>query len=157
MAIGPLQVGDRAPKFALVNQHGTTISLSDFAGSKVIVYFYPEAGTPACTEQACDFRDNLGSFATAGFTVLGISKDSVENLSTFARDELVTFSLLSDSDLTVHKKYDAYGPKSLYGRPYIGTRRSTFVIDQKGRLLFVGYNVKAKGHAERLRKLFAAA
>ena len=155
MPASSLKVGDRAPNFTLMDQNGAPVSLADFAGSRVIVYFYPEAATPACTQQACDFRDNLGSLALAGYVVLGISKDSVEHLARFAATEGIAFRLLSDTDLSMHRKYDAYGPKSLYGKPYIGVRRSTFVVDENGTILFAGYNVKAKGHVARLRKLFA--
>jgi thioredoxin-dependent peroxiredoxin len=156
MTAHPLTAGNRAPKFTLPNQDGESVSLAELRGTRVIVYFYPEAGTPACTTQACDFSANLGVLSAAGYTVLGISKDSVERLHEFAAIERVTFSLLSDPDLRVHRAYDAYGQKSLYGRPYVGTRRSTFVIDEKGVIQFAAYNVKAKGHAERMRKLLGA-
>jgi thioredoxin-dependent peroxiredoxin len=152
MVAAPLEVGSRAPRFTLDDQNGAPVSLADYRGSTVVLYFYAEAGTPACTMQACDFRDNMAAFTAAGCVVLGISKDTVETLGAFAATERVNFPLLSDPTLRVHRRYDAYGPKSLYGRPYIGTRRSTFVIDERGILRFAAYNVKAVGHTARILK-----
>jgi thioredoxin-dependent peroxiredoxin len=152
MVAAPLEVGARAPTFTLDDQNGASISLADYRGSTVIVYFYADAGTPACTMQACDFRDNMRVLTAAGCTVLGISKDTVDDLAAFATAERVNFPLLSDPTLRVHKAYDAYGAKSLYGRPYVGTRRSTFIVDARGILRFAAYNVKAVGHAARVLK-----
>ena len=147
-----LEAGALAPAFTLQNQSGASVSLADFRGQKVILYFYPEADTPACTTQACDFRDNLGSLTAHGYVVLGISKDSVERLAAFEQKYGLTFSLLSDESLAVHKKYRAWGEKLNYGRTYLGTLRSTFVIDEKGRLEHALYNVKAAGHLSMLSK-----
>ena len=147
-----LEAGAKAPAFSLTNQSGASVSLSDFRGQKVIVYFYPEADTPACTTQACDFRDNLASLTTQGYVVLGVSKDSVEALAKFEEKYGLTFPLLSDESLAVHKKYGTWGEKQNYGNTYLGTLRSTFVIDEKGVLVHALYNVKAKGHLEMLRK-----
>ena len=147
-----LEAGAKAPAFSLTNQSGASVSLSDFRGQKVIVYFYPEADTPACTTQACDFRDNLASLTTQGYVVLGVSKDSVEALAKFEEKYGLTFPLLSDESLAVHKKYGTWGEKQNYGKTYLGTLRSTFVIDEKGVLVHALYNVKAKGHLEMLRK-----
>lgn len=147
-----LEVGDRAPVFTLPDEHGLPVSLLDFRGTKTIVYFYPEAMTPACTTQACDFRDNLGALQSAGYAVVGISKDSPERLAKFAERDHLTFPLLSDPDLAVHKLYDVWGEKKLYGRVVVGVRRSTFVVDENGILTHTFYNTKAAGHVAMLRK-----
>ena len=147
-----LSAGDPAPTFTLTDQDGTSVSLSDFAGRRVILYFYPAAMTPGCTTQACDFRDNLASLGGAGYVVLGVSKDSVEKLKAFQEEDGLTFPLLSDPELTVHQAYGAYGEKNSYGRIVTGVLRSTFVIDETGTLTLARYNVKATGHVKSLRK-----
>ncbi|MER3390635.1 MAG: thioredoxin-dependent thiol peroxidase [Microcella sp.] len=152
MASTRLEAGAPAPAFTLPDKDGTHVSLSDFAGQKVVLYFYPAASTPGCTTQACDFRDNLASLASAGYQVLGISKDSADALQTFADEQNLTFPLLSDPDLTVHEAYAAYGEKSMYGKTVTGVIRSTFVVDEQGALQHALYNVKATGHVASLRK-----
>jgi peroxiredoxin Q/BCP len=147
-----LKVGDAAPSFTLPDQDGKPTSLSDFAGQKTIVYFYPAASTPGCTTQACDFRDNINSLKSAGYQVLGVSKDELPALKKFQKEEGLNFPLLSDPDLTVHNAYGAYGEKMLYGKPIVGTLRSTFVVDEKGKVQLPLYNVKATGHVASLRK-----
>ena len=147
-----LAAGEQAPSFSLRNADGEPVSLADFAGSKVILYFYPAAMTPGCTTQACDFRDNLGSLQAAGYTVLGISKDAPATLKTFEERDALTFPLLSDEDLTVHHAYGAYGEKNSYGKIITGVLRSTFVIDDEGKIEQALYNVKATGHVASLRK-----
>ncbi|HEY0247555.1 MAG TPA: thioredoxin-dependent thiol peroxidase [Gryllotalpicola sp.] len=147
-----LAIGDRAPAFALPDKDGATVSLTDYAGRRVIVYFYPAAATPACTTQACDFRDDLGELTDAGYTVLGISKDPVAKLRSFADDEHLNFPLLSDEGLEVHRAYGAWGEKQLYGKTVTGVLRSTFVVGPDGLLEQALYNVKAKGHLSMLRK-----
>jgi peroxiredoxin Q/BCP len=147
-----LSAGDPAPTFTLTDQDGSAVSLADFAGRRVILYFYPAAMTPGCTTQACDFRDNLASLAGAGYVVLGVSKDSVEKLKAFQEEDGLTFPLLSDPDLTVHRAYGAYGEKNSYGRIVTGVLRSTFVIDEAGAISLARYNVKATGHVKSLRK-----
>jgi peroxiredoxin Q/BCP len=147
-----LSAGDPAPTFTLTDQDGSAVSLADFAGRRVILYFYPAAMTPGCTTQACDFRDNLASLAGAGYVVLGVSKDSVEKLKAFQEEDGLTFPLLSDPDLTVHQAYGAYGEKNSYGRIVTGVLRSTFVIDEAGEISLARYNVKATGHVKSLRK-----
>lgn len=147
-----LAPGTEAPDFTLTDSQGSTHSLSDYRGKRVILYFYPQASTPGCTTQACDFRDNLGSLASAGYTVLGVSKDEAGALEKFRTEEHLTFPLLSDPELDVHKAYGAWGEKSLYGKPYVGTLRSTFVIDEDGLIEQALYNVKATGHVAMLRK-----
>lgn len=147
-----LSPGDTAPDFTLTDSFGTAHTLREYRGRRLILYFYPAASTPACTDQACEFRDSLGSLAAAGYTVLGVSKDEQDALATFREEERLSFPLLSDASLAVHKKYGAWGEKSLYGKPYVGTLRSTFVIDEKGEIEQVLYNVKAKGHVAMMRK-----
>jgi peroxiredoxin Q/BCP len=152
MTAPKLEAGAAAPDFTLKNQDGADVSLSDFAGSKVIVYFYPAAGTPGCTTQACDFRDNINSLKSAGYQVLGVSKDTTDDLKKFQADQGLNFPLLSDLDLEVHNAYAAYGEKSLYGKTVTGVLRSTFVINEDGTIELPLYNVKATGHVASLRK-----
>ena len=147
-----LETGVSAPDFTLSDQDGKQVSLSEFRGKKVIVYFYPAASTPGCTTQACDFRDSLNSLASAGYQVLGISKDKLPALVKFKTEENITFPLLSDVDLSTHLAYGAWWEKSMYGKAVTGTIRSTFVIDEAGKVDLALYNVKATGHVAMLRK-----
>ncbi len=146
-----LEIGSKAPAFELADQDGNHVKLSDFAGKNVIVYFYPAASTPGCTTQACDFRDNLNSLKAAGYVVLGISPDEPKKLKKFVDNEGLTFPLLSDPDNAVQTAYGAYGEKSMYGKTYMGTIRSTFVVDADGNIAKAMYNVKATGHVAKLR------
>jgi thioredoxin-dependent peroxiredoxin len=152
-----LTAGDTAPAFTLTDQNGDQVSLSDFAGSSVIVYFYPAAMTPGCTKEACDFRDSLISLGGAGVQVVGISKDAPEKLKQFEERDGLNFPLLSDPDLTVHNAYGAWGKKSLYGKLLDGVIRSTFIVGADGRIEHALYNVKATGHVARVRKLLGVA
>ncbi|MDH6236011.1 thioredoxin-dependent thiol peroxidase [Cryobacterium sp. CG_9.6] len=147
-----LVAGDTAPLFMLTDQDGASVSLDDFAGRKVVVYFYPAAMTPGCTTEACDFRDNLASLASAGYQVLGISKDAPAKLKQFQERDGVNFPLLSDAALDVHRAYAAWGEKNLYGKVVTGVLRSTIVIDETGVVQLALYNVKATGHVASLRK-----
>ena len=147
-----LEVGDTAPAFTLPDQDGKPVSLADFAGKNTIVYFYPAASTPGCTTEACDFRDNINSLKSAGYQVLGVSKDNLDDLKFFQKDQGLNFPLLSDPDLAVHNAYAAYGEKSLYGKIVTGTLRSTFVVGPDGKVVLPLYNVKATGHVASLRK-----
>lgn len=147
-----LSPGDPAPAFTLPDADGTDVALSDFRGRKVVVYFYPAAMTPGCTKQACDFRDNLTEFADAGFVVLGISPDKPEKLAKFRDAEALTFALLSDPTRSVLEAYGAFGDKTMYGKKVTGVLRSTFVIDEGGRIEAAQYNVKATGHVAKLRR-----
>ncbi|GDY33873.1 thioredoxin-dependent thiol peroxidase [Gandjariella thermophila] len=146
-----LSPGDPAPAFTLPDSEGNQVSLSDFRGRSVIVYFYPAAGTPGCTKQACDFRDNLGELADAGFVVLGISPDTPEKLAKFRDAEGLTFPLLSDRDRTVMAEWGAFGEKKNYGRVVTGVIRSTFVVSPDGKIDRAMYNVRATGHVAKLR------
>jgi thioredoxin-dependent peroxiredoxin len=147
-----LAPGDTAPAFTLPDQDGAPVSLADFAGAKTIVYFYPAASTPGCTTQACDFRDNMASLIGAGYRVVGVSKDAQADLKTFADEQALSFPLLGDPSLEVHNAYGAFGEKNLYGKMVTGTLRSTFVIDESGKIQLALYNVKATGHVASLRK-----
>ncbi len=147
-----LQKGDTAPDFTLVDQDGNEVSLASYRGRKVILYFYPEAATPGCTTEACDFRDNLASLKGEGYEVLGVSRDQPAKNKRFAEAEHLTFPLLSDPDRAVHEAYAAWGEKTMYGKTVTGVLRSTFAIDDEGRIEIAAYNVKATGHVTSLRK-----
>ena len=152
-----LEPGSAAPDFTLLDQDEHPVSLSDFRGRRVILYFYPAAQTPGCTTQACDFRDSLASLQGAGYTVLGISRDLPEKLRAFRDSDGLTFPLLSDPDHVVHEAYGAWGEKQNYGKTITGVLRSTFVVDEDGAIVEALYNVKATGHVARLRKTLGLA
>ena len=147
-----LSEGDAAPDFRLPDSAGDEVSLSDFRGRHVVVYFYPSAGTPGCTKQACDFRDNLAELNDAGFAVVGISPDKPAKLAKFVADEGLTFPLLSDENRDVLTAWGAYGEKQNYGRTVMGVIRSTFIVDPDGKIAKAMYNVRATGHVAKLRK-----
>lgn len=151
-----LTAGDPAPAFSLPSADDKTVSLSDFAGRRVVVYFYPAAMTPGCTTQAVDFTAADPEFTGAGVEVLGISPDAEPKLAKFVAKESISFPLLSDADRSVMKSYGAFGLKKLYGKEVEGVIRSTFVIDVddagEGTVAIAQYNVKATGHVERLRR-----
>lgn len=147
-----LQPGDPAPDFSLPTDTGETVTLAALRGKRVVLYAYPAAMTPGCTKQACDFRDSLNSLRTAGYEVVGISPDSPAKLATFRERDGLTFPLVSDEDRRVLTAYGAYGEKQLYGKTVTGVIRSTFVIDEKGRVERALYNVKATGHVAKLRR-----
>ncbi len=147
-----LEVGDTAPEFTLTDDKGQDVSLSDFRGRKVIVYFYPRANTPGCTKEACDFRDSLAELNEAGIDVLGISPDKVDKLAKFRDDQELTFPLLSDESKEVMTAYGAFGEKKNYGKIVQGVIRSTFLVDEEGKIALAKYNVKATGHVARIAK-----
>jgi peroxiredoxin Q/BCP len=147
-----LVAGDPAPDFTLPDSTGTNVSLSDMRGQSVVVYFYPAAGTPGCTKQACDFRDNLAEFNDAGFAVLGVSPDSPAKLAKFVEAEGLTFPLLSDPGKSVLTEWGAFGEKQNYGRTVQGVIRSTFIVGADGKIAKAAYNVRATGHVAKLRK-----
>ena len=149
-AFARLEAGLTAPDFTLPSDNGGSVTLSALRGQNIILYFYPAAMTPGCTTEACDFRDNLARLSSRGFTVLGVSKDPLDKLIRFRERDHLTFPLLSDADLTVHRLYGAYGEKKLYGKVYEGVIRSTFVIDGDGVIRVARYNVRAKGHVDSL-------
>ncbi|MFJ4029972.1 thioredoxin-dependent thiol peroxidase [Paenarthrobacter sp. NPDC089989] len=147
-----LLVGTQAPDFALLDADGNKVSLSDYRGRNVIVYFYPQAATPGCTTEACDFRDNLASLQGKGYDVIGISPDAPEALSSFTGDFALTFPLLSDEDHAVALAYGAWGEKLVNGEIVEGLVRSTVVLDGEGKVTHTQYQVKAQGHVQALRE-----
>jgi thioredoxin-dependent peroxiredoxin len=155
-AAARLEPGDAAPAFSLPDAEGNTVSLTDFAGGKVVVYFYPAAMTPGCTKQACDFEAGLSVFGKTGYAIVGISPDPPDKLARFADKDGLTFPLLSDAERTTLTAYGAYGEKTMYGKTVTGVIRSTFVIDVdksgKGTVEVAQYNVKATGHVAKLRR-----
>ncbi|MEN9957579.1 MAG: hypothetical protein RIR46_1187 [Actinomycetota bacterium] len=144
--------GDRAPEFALQNQDGKTVKLSEFSGRGVVVYFFPAASSPGCTKEASDFNDNVADFRAAGFDIVGISPDPVDKLKRFWLNQELDFDLLSDTDLETHKAFGSFGEKNLYGRIYRGVMRSTIVVNATGVVDLALYNVKATGHVQMLRR-----
>ncbi|MFV8050627.1 thioredoxin-dependent thiol peroxidase [Mycobacterium sp. 48b] len=147
-----LEVGDTAPAFSLPDADGNVVKLSDYKGRKVIVYFYPAASTPGCTKQACDFRDSLTELNGAGLDVIGISPDKPEKLAKFRDKEELTFPLLSDPGREVLTAWGAFGEKTMYGKTVQGVIRSTFLVDEKGKIAVAQYNVRATGHVAKLRR-----
>jgi peroxiredoxin Q/BCP len=151
-----LAVGDPAPDFTLLDADGEQVSLADFAGHRVIVYFYPAAMTPGCTTQAVDFTAAIGELEAAGLDVIGISPDTPEKLAQFRDQQSIAFPLLGDPDKTVLNAYGAFGEKMLYGKLIEGVIRSTFVVDVDadghGTVAVAQYNVKAAGHVTKLRR-----
>lgn len=148
-----LEAGQPAPEFALPDQDGVVRRLSDYRGEKVVIFFYPQAMTPACTKEACEFQESTAPLAAAGYRVLGISRDAVDKLKRFAERDHLEYPLLSDPDTAVHVAYGAFGEKNSYGRIVEGVIRSTFVVDEEGRIAEALYNIKATGHVARVRKL----
>ena len=144
--------GDAAPDFTLTDSTGAQVSLSDYRGQRVVVYFYPAAMTPGCTTQACDFRDSLDALAAQGIAVLGVSPDTPDKLAKFVERDGLTFPLLSDPDKEVLTAWGAFGEKKNYGKVVQGVIRSTVVVDAEGVVELAMYNVKATGHVARLRK-----
>src|SRR2546423_692683 len=147
-----LAPGEPAPDFTLPTDTGEKLTLSALRGRKVILYAYPAAMTPGCTTQACDFRDSLASLQAAGYQVVGISPDAPGQLAKFRERDAITFPLVSDEDRSVLSAYGAYGEKQNYGKTVVGVIRSTFVIDESGRVERAMYNVKATGHVAKLRR-----
>ena len=147
-----LTVGDEAPDFTLPDANEKPVSLSDYRGRKVIVYFYPAAMTPGCTKQACDFRDNLAELNEQGIDVIGVSPDKPAKLAKFVERDGLTFPLLSDPDKEVLTAWGAFGEKKLYGKIVQGVIRSTFLVDEDGRIAEAQYNVRATGHVAKLRR-----
>jgi peroxiredoxin Q/BCP len=145
-----LKVGDKAPEFTTKDQDGNDVSLSDFKGKKVVLYFYPNDMTPGCTAEACSLRDNYKVLQKQGYVVLGISSNDEKSHKKFIAKEKLPFSLLADTDKSVHEKYGTWGEKSLYGRKYMGTLRVTFIIDEKGIIQEIIEKVDTKNHASQI-------
>ena len=144
-----LSPGDNAPNFSLESDDGGQVTLSELRGKRVVLYFYPKDSTPGCTTQACDFRDMKDDFSAKNTVVLGVSKDSLKSHANFRAKQSLNFPLLSDPELEVHKLYGAWGEKKNYGKTYMGTIRTTVVIDEEGKVMSFGGNVRAKGNAQR--------
>jgi peroxiredoxin Q/BCP len=147
-----LQEGDKAPAFKGKDQNGNTISLSDYKGQKLILYFYPQDDTPTCTIQACNLRDNFALLKNEGFAVLGVSPDDIDKHKKFESKFQLPFTLLADPQHTIIDKYGVWGEKQLYGRKYMGLHRTTFVIDEKGIIRKIFLRPKNKQHAEEIVK-----
>lgn len=144
-----VQVGKKAPVFTLQNQHGERISLEDFKGKNVVLYFYPKDMTPGCTTQACDFRDSYKDFSDQNTVILGVSPDPIERHETFVDKYDLPFHLLADEDHELAEKYGVWQLKKTFGNEYYGIVRSTFIIDTEGELVHEMRNVRVKGHVER--------
>jgi peroxiredoxin Q/BCP len=147
-----LEPGDTAPDFTLPDADGNPVTLADYRGRSVIVYFYPAASTPGCTKQACDFTENLSQLSGAGLDVVGISPDAPAKLAKFRAAQNLGFPLLSDADRSVMQAWGAFGEKKLYGKTVNGVIRSTFVVDPEGKISVAQYNVKATGHVAKLMR-----
>ncbi len=152
-----LAEGDTAPDFTLPDDTGQEVSLQDFAGQRVLVYFYPRANTPGCTTQACDFRDSIADLNDLDVTVVGISPDKPEKLAAFREDHGLNFVLLSDVDKQVMTEWGAFGEKKNYGKVVQGVIRSTFLVEPDGTIGLARYNVRASGHVARILREVAAA
>ena len=149
-----ISIGSKAPKFMLKDQNGAVVRLSDFLGRKVILYFYVRDDTPGCTRQACEFRDDMDSLRRRNIIVLGISPDSVDSHKRFVEKHNLKFPLLADEDAKLAKKYGVWAKKNMYGRTFYGIIRSTFVIDEEGRIMREYRRVKVEGHLGRVLKEF---
>jgi peroxiredoxin Q/BCP len=145
-----LEIGDKAPNFALANQAGKTISMKDFSGERFVIYFYPADDTPGCTKEACQFNDGLAAYRKLGVKVIGVSPDDAAQHVAFRQKYGLRFDLLSDPEKKVMEGYDAYGEKMMYGKSVIGVIRSTFVIGPTGTIEQAWYNVRADGHADKV-------
>ena len=145
-----MQKGDKAPDFAALTDQGKNVTLKDFRGKTVVLYFYPRDNTPGCTQEACDFRDSIAKFRRKGVVVLGVSPDSVKSHEKFKAKFDLPFLLLEDEDHQIAEAYGAWQEKSMYGKKYMGIVRSTFVIDEKGKIAAVHEKVKVKGHVDQV-------
>lgn len=145
-----LKKGDKAPAFKSTNEKGETISLADYKGKKLVLYFYPKDSTPSCTAEACDLRDNYHTFREQGYEILGVSPDSAKSHVKFIAKYQLPFSLLSDMDHSLAETYGVWGEKMLFGRKYMGVLRTTFVINEKGILEKVIEKVDTKAHTQQL-------
>lgn len=145
-----LKEGDKAPAFSGTNQKGETVSLSDYKGKKLVLYFYPKDDTPGCTAEACNLRDNYAALRKAGYEILGVSPDSAKKHEKFISKYELPFPLLADTEQTILKQYGVWGPKQMYGRTYDGVYRTTFVIDEAGTIERVISKVDTKTHAEQI-------
>ncbi len=147
-----LKIGDIAPGFSVKDQDGNLISLSDFKGKKVVLYFYPKDNTPGCTAESCNLRDNYQALQNAGYEVLGVSKDDEKSHQKFIAKFELPFTLLADTEKDIHEKYGTWVEKTNYGRKYMGTARMTFLIDEEGKIEEIIEKVKTKDHTAQILK-----
>jgi peroxiredoxin Q/BCP len=147
-----LKVGDSAPDFSVNDQSGNPVKLSEFKGKKVVLYFYPKDNTPGCTAEACNLRDNYEALQKAGYVVLGVSTDSEKSHQKFIDKFELPFPLLADTEKEIHEKYGTWVEKSMYGRKYMGTARTTFLIDENGKIQEIIGKVKTKDHTAQILK-----
>ena len=145
-----LSVGDQAPDFQAVDQHGETVRLSDYRGAKVVLYFYPKDDTPGCTKEACNLRDHYETLQQQGLQVLGVSIDDAESHEKFASKYNLPFRLVADPDKTIVQEYGVYGEKNSFGKKKMGTKRTTFLIDENGAIQHIFRQVKSENHAEQI-------
>ncbi|HKL36864.1 MAG TPA: thioredoxin-dependent thiol peroxidase [Salegentibacter sp.] len=145
-----LEAGDKAPDFSVVNQDGNTVKLSDFKGKKLVLFFYPKASTPGCTAEACNIRDNWERFQEKGYAILGVSADTQKRQSNFKNKYDFPFPLLADEDKEVIQAYGVWGPKKFMGKEYNGIHRTTFIIDEEGKIEEVIKKVKTKAHTDQI-------
>ena len=149
-----LKAGDKAPNFKAKDENGNSVSLSNFKGKKLVLYFYPADNTPTCTVEACNLRDNYGALRKVGYELLGVSPDSAKKHQNFIKKHSLPFPLLVDEDHTIIKAYDVWGPKLLFGREYDGLLRTTFIINEKGVIERVIDKVESKRHTEQILESF---
>ena len=147
-----LKVGDKAPEFAVNDQNGNLVKLSDFLGKKVVLYFYPKDNTPGCTAEACNLRDNHEALKKAGYEILGVSTDEEKSHQKFIKKFDLPFTLLADTEKDIHEKYGTWVEKSMYGRKYMGTARVTFLINEKGIIEEIIEKVKTNDHTAQILK-----
>ena len=147
-----LKIGDRMPHFEVMDQNGNTVNSEELLGRKTIIYFYPKDNTSGCTEEACNLRDNYQAMVARGYNVIGVSKDSVKSHKNFAEKYSLPFTLLADTSTEMIQAFGAWGEKSLYGRKYMGTVRSTFIFDEAGILIEIIEKVDTKNHAAQILK-----
>ncbi|GGW88270.1 thioredoxin-dependent thiol peroxidase [Salegentibacter mishustinae] len=145
-----LEAGDKAPDFAVEDQDGNTVKLSDFKGKKLVLFFYPKASTPGCTAEACNLRDNWERFQEKGYAILGVSADTQKKQSNFKNKYEFPFPLLADEDKEVIQAYGVWGPKKFMGKEYDGIHRTTFIIDEEGKIEEVIKKVKTKAHTDQI-------
>lgn len=145
-----MKIGDKAPDFNTINQDGNSVKLGDFKGQKVVLYFYPKDNTPTCTTEACNLRDNYQRFQQAGYAVLGVSPDTQKSHQKFKAKQELPFDLLVDTDLSIAQAYGVWGEKFTFGKKYMGIKRTTFIIDEKGKIMDIITEVKSKEHSDQI-------
>ena len=147
-----LKPGDKAPEFTLISDEGKKVSLKELKGKKVILYFYPKDDTSGCTAEACSFRDNIKVIEKKNAVVIGVSKDNTASHQKFKKKYSLPFTLLSDENLDMLKDYEVWKEKSMYGKKYMGIERTTYIIDEKGKIQYIFNKVKVQGHTEEILK-----